>query len=62
MDYQSYKRSRPLFLGGGNKDNMSCVIIVNGEVSFQPVLKCDHKEVDDQLLFHANHVLKINNC
>ena len=59
---KSYKGSRPLFLGGGNKDNItSCVIIVNGEVSFLQLLKCDHEEADDQLLYHANHALKINN-
>ena len=59
---KSYKGSRPLFLGGGNKDNItSCVIIVNGEVSFLQLLKCDHEEADDQLLYPANHALKINN-
>ena len=36
-------------------------MIANGEVSFQPLLKCDHEEADDPLLFHANHALKINN-
>ena len=60
---KSYKGSRPLFLGGDNKDDItSCVIIVNGEVSFQPVLKCDHKEADDRVLFHGNYALKFNNC
>ena len=43
---KSYKRSRPLFLGGGSKDDItSCVMIANGEVSFQPLLKCDHKRL-----------------
>ena len=40
---------------------MSCVMIANGEVNFQPLLKCDHEEADGPLLFHANHALKINN-
>ena len=58
---KSYKGSRPLFLGGGNKDDItSCVMIANGKVSFQPLLKCDHEEVDSRLLFHANHALKVN--
>ena len=60
---KSYKGStRPLFLGRGDKDDIaSSVMIANGEVSFQPLLKCDHQEADDRLLFHANHALKINN-
>ena len=59
---KSYKRSRPLFLSGGNKDDItSCVMIANGKVSFQPLLKCDHEETDVRLLFYANHALKINN-
>ena len=52
-----------LFLGCGNKDGItSCVMIPNGEVSFQPLLKCDHEKYDDWILFHENHTLKINNC
>ena len=59
---KSYKESRLLFLGGGNKDDItSCVMITNGEVSFQRLLKCDHKEADDWVLSHANHALNINN-
>ena len=58
----SYKGSRPLFLGGVNKDDItSCILISNGEVSIQPLLKCDHEEADDRILFHANHAIKINN-
>ena len=56
------KGSRLLFLGGGNKDEITfSVMILNGEVSFQPPLKCDHEEADDWILLHANHALKINN-
>ena len=62
MDYQILQRVYLLFLGGDNKgDIASCVMIENGEVSFQPLLKCDHEEAEDQLLFHANHALKISN-
>ena len=57
-----YKGSRLLFLGGDNKEIItSCVMIANGEVSLQSILKCDHEETDDWLLLHENHVLKINN-
>ena len=59
---KSYKGSGPLFLGDGNKDDItSCVMIANGEVSFQPLLICDHEEADNRLLLRANHALKINN-
>ena len=50
-----------LLLGGGSKNDTSCVMIVNGEVSFQPLLKCNYEEVGDWILFHAYHDLKINN-
>ena len=57
-----YKGSRLLLSGGDNKEIItSCVMIANGEVSLQSILKCDHEETDDWLLLHANHVLKINN-
>ena len=36
-------------------------MISNGIVSFQQLLKCDHEEADDQLLFHANHAIKVDN-
>lgn len=37
---KSYKGSRPLFLGGENKDDVRfCVMIADGDVSFQPPLK-----------------------
>ena len=49
---KSYKGRRTLFLGGANKDDItSCVMIANGGVSFQQLLKCDHKEANDWLLF-----------
>ena len=57
---KSYKGSRPLFLVGGDKDDItSCVMIANGEVRFQLLLEYDHEEADDRLLFHANHALKL---
>ena len=57
-----YKGSRPLFLDGGNKDDItSCVMIANREVSLRPLLKYDHEEADNRLLLHANHALKFNN-
>ena len=57
----SYKGSIPWFLEGAHKgDITSCVMISNGEVSFQPILRCDHEEADDRILFHANHAIKVN--
>ena len=54
---KSCKGSRPLFLGDGNKDYITfCVMITNGEVSFQPLLKCYQGEADDRILLYANHL------
>ena len=51
---KSYKGSRPLFLGGENKDDVRfCVMIADGDVSFQPPLKWDQEEADDPTLFIA---------
>ena len=33
----------------------SCLKILNNEVSQQPLLKCNHEEADDRILFHVNH-------
>ena len=59
---KSYKESRPLVLGGGNKDDItSCVMIAHGKVSFQSLLKCHLEKADDRPLFHVNHALKVVN-
>ena len=59
---ENYKGSRPIFLGGAKRDDItSCIMISNGITSSQQFLKCDHEEADDQMLFHADHAIKIEN-
>ena len=52
---ETYRCSKPLFLGGANKEDLtSCFKIMDGVVTNQRLLKCTHEEVDDRLLFYAN--------
>ena len=59
---ENYKGSRPIFLGGANRDDItSCIMISNGIASSQQLLKCDNEEADDWMLFHADHTIKTEN-
>ena len=52
----TYNGATPFYLGGVNYDDMtSCLKISNSQVSKQPLLKCNHEEADDRILFHVNH-------
>ena len=52
----TYDGTEPVYLGGANDEDMtSCLKILNNEVSQQPLLKCNHEEADDRILFHINH-------
>ena len=59
---ENYKGFRPVFLGGADRDGItSCIMISNGIASSQQLLKCDHEEADDAMLFHEDHAIKIEN-
>ena len=59
---ENYEGSRPIFLGGANRDDItSCIMISNGIASSQQLLKCGHEEAHDWILFHADHAIKIEN-
>ena len=56
----TYNGATPVYLGGANYDDMtSCLKISNSQVSQQPLLKCNHEEADDRILFHVNHGVRI---
>jgi hypothetical protein len=55
---ENYSGSRPVFLGCANIDDItSCIVVSNGISCTQQLLKCDHEEADDRMLFHANHAI-----
>ena len=57
---ENYEGSRPIFLEGANKDDItSCIMVSNGKAIPQQLLKCDHEEADDRMLFHANHAINV---
>ena len=59
---ENYKGSRPIFLGGANKDDTtSCILVSNGIARQQKLLKCNHEEANDRMLFHRNHAIKVGN-
>ena len=56
------KGSKPLYLGGANRDDItSCYKVMDGNISAQPLLKCCHEEADDRIIFHVNHAVKLEN-
>ena len=59
---ETYSNSEPVYLGGSYVDDMtSCVLLSNGHITLERLLKCDHDEADDRILFHVNHGVKVEN-
>ena len=57
---ETYSNSESVYLGGSHVDNMtSCVLLSNGLITLERLLKCDHEEADDRILFHVNHGVKV---
>ena len=49
-----------VYLDGSHVDDVtSCVLISNGHITLERLLKCDHEEADDRILFHVNHGVKV---
>ena len=52
----------PVYLGGANREDITSCIQVSGcQTADKPHLKCFHEQVDDMLLFHVNHGVKMSN-
>ncbi len=53
---ESYKGQRPIYLGGSHVDDITtCLKVSDGNISSIRLLKCDHREADDHIMFHVNH-------
>ena len=58
---EHYSGNQPLYFGGAHPDDIaSCVKIVNGCITLDRLLKCDHEEADDRILFHVSHAIKVD--
>ena len=40
----------------------SCVLLSNGHITLERLVKCDHEEADARILFHVNHGIKVEKC
>ena len=59
---ENYDSVKPLFLGGLNVDDLTtCLKLHNGIVQSLCLLKCNHEEADDRIMYHVNHTVAIDN-
>ena len=57
---ETYSNSEPVYLCGSYVDDMtSCVLLSSGHITLERLLKCDHEEADDRILFRVNHGVKV---
>ena len=57
-----YKEGKPIHLGGSLPGNLTgCSRIVPGVQTSCRLLRCDHEEPDDRLMFHINHAVRVEN-
>ena len=58
---ETYKDRKPVYLGDSHVDNLSaCLRVSEGHESYVRLLKCDHEEADDRIMFHINHKVIID--
>ena len=58
---KNYSESIPLYLGGSHlREITSCFKFSDGILTQDHLLKCDHEEADDQIMFHVNHAVKVD--
>ena len=54
--------TKTIYLGGAHPDDITgCLNITGKSVVQHSLLKCDHEEADDQMMFHVNHAIKAEN-
>ena len=59
---ENYDSGKPLFLGGSNVDDLTtCLKLHNGIVQSLHLLKCNHEEADDRIMYHVNNTVAIDN-
>lgn len=55
-----YSKEKSKYLDGRIPDNIiSCVKVCEGYTSCQGLFKCFHEEVDDHMLIHVDHVVRV---
>ena len=53
---KSYVDSKPVYLGGSHPEDITkCVKVCDGISEDIRLLKCDHEEADDRIMYHINH-------
>ena len=58
---ENYSESISLYLGGSHHGEIiSCFKLSNGILTQDHFLKWDHEEVDDWIMFHGNHAVKVD--
>ena len=58
---ETYKDRKPVYLGDSHVDILSaCLRVSEGHEGYVHLLKCDHEEADDRIMFHINHAVIID--
>ena len=58
---ETYKDQKPVYIGGSHLNNLSaCLRLSGGGESYVRLLKCDHEEADDRIMFHISHAVVID--
>jgi len=58
---ETYKDCKPVYLGGSHlTDLTACMKLVQGNEGYERLLKCDHEEADDRIMFHVNHAVTVD--
>ena len=56
----NYDGNKPVYLGGSHVEDLtSCVKLCNGGIQNIYLLKCNHEEADDRIIFHATHAITV---
>ena len=57
----TYYERIPLYLGGSHRGEInSCFKLSDGIFTEDRLLKCDHEEAYDRIMFHVNHAVKVD--
>ena len=59
---KNYSNDKTIYLREAHSDDITgCLKITGKSVVQHCLLKCDHEEADDQMMFHVNHAIKAEN-
>ena len=59
---ENYTDDKPLLIGGSDaSDETICLRTKNGNVLEIRLLKCDHEDSDDRIMFHVNFAVPVEN-